>query len=114
MQRQRDLERCGWTFVRIKSSAYYRDREQALEALWGKLDRLKVRPTSMWDQQQDELQAERNRQGSPKNQGGAPKNFTPIDLPEETAAIEVDDATHVSSGELEAPAAETEATKEEE
>ncbi|MCA8941938.1 MAG: DUF559 domain-containing protein, partial [Planctomycetes bacterium] len=35
--RQRSLERCGWTFVRIRGSAFYLDRKRALEPLWATL-----------------------------------------------------------------------------
>lgn len=34
LARQRDLERCGWTFFRIRESAYYLDPEGALADLW--------------------------------------------------------------------------------
>jgi very-short-patch-repair endonuclease len=44
MVRQRQLERCGWTFWRIRESSYYRDTEQAMSGLWAALDRLKIYP----------------------------------------------------------------------
>lgn len=42
--RQRDLERAGWQFVRIRGGDFYRDRERATEPLWDELDRLGIRP----------------------------------------------------------------------
>ncbi len=36
--RQRALERCGWTFFRVRGSAFYLDRDAALEELWELLD----------------------------------------------------------------------------
>ena len=42
--RQRDLERAGWQFVRIRGGDFYRDRDRATEPLWEELDRLGVRP----------------------------------------------------------------------
>lgn len=42
--RQRDLERVGWTFWRVRGSAFYRDPEAALESLWEQLERLDIRP----------------------------------------------------------------------
>jgi Superfamily I DNA and RNA helicases and helicase subunits len=42
--RQRQLERCGWRFVRIRGSEFYRDREVALKRLWDELDRQGIEP----------------------------------------------------------------------
>jgi very-short-patch-repair endonuclease len=44
MARQRDLERAGWQFVRIRGGDFYRDRERATEPLWSELDRLGIKP----------------------------------------------------------------------
>ena len=38
MGRQRDLERCGWTFWRVRGCAFYRDPDGALADLWRTLD----------------------------------------------------------------------------
>jgi very-short-patch-repair endonuclease len=40
LARQRDLERCGWTFFRIRESAYYLDADEALADLWPQLEAL--------------------------------------------------------------------------
>lgn len=40
LARQRDLERCGWTFFRIRESSYYLDPEEALSELWPQLEAL--------------------------------------------------------------------------
>lgn len=42
--RQRKLERCGWTFFRVRGSAFYLDRKAALEPLWGALARHRIDP----------------------------------------------------------------------
>nr|VFK49442.1 MAG: Protein of unknown function (DUF559) [Candidatus Kentron sp. TC] len=34
MQRQRQLERCGWEFFRVRESAFYANKDRALEGLW--------------------------------------------------------------------------------
>jgi very-short-patch-repair endonuclease len=34
MDRERQLERCGWTFFRVRASAFYADRQGALKDLW--------------------------------------------------------------------------------
>jgi len=44
MARQRDLERAGWQFVRIRGSEFYRDPGQAVAPLWAELDRLGIKP----------------------------------------------------------------------
>jgi len=44
--RQRMLERCNLTFWRVRGSAFYREHEAALEALWNTLSRLGIHPTS--------------------------------------------------------------------
>ena len=44
MARQRDLERAGWQFVRVRGGDFYRDRAKALEPLWAELDRLGIKP----------------------------------------------------------------------
>lgn len=42
MDRQRVLERVGWTFWRIRGSDFYLDREKSLETLWSKLDEMGI------------------------------------------------------------------------
>jgi len=38
MQRQRQLERCGWAFYRIRESAFYCNKDSALAGLWQALE----------------------------------------------------------------------------
>jgi very-short-patch-repair endonuclease len=45
--RQAILERLGWTFHRIRGSAYYRDPDTALTSLWDRLETLGIRPASI-------------------------------------------------------------------
>jgi very-short-patch-repair endonuclease len=42
--RQAILERLGWTFHRIRGSAYYRDPDEAMSFLWERLENLDIRP----------------------------------------------------------------------
>lgn len=42
MERQRILERVGWTFWRIRGSEFYLNRERALDPLWEKLDEMGI------------------------------------------------------------------------
>ncbi|MCW2935522.1 MAG: hypothetical protein JWM19_6484 [Actinomycetia bacterium] len=43
-QRQAILERLGWTFHRIRGSAYYRWPEESLSSLWERLESLDIYP----------------------------------------------------------------------
>lgn len=45
--RQAILERLGWTFHRIRGSAYYRDPDAALASLWDRLEALGIRPDTL-------------------------------------------------------------------
>lgn len=45
-QRQAILERLGWTFHRIRGSAFYRDPDAALSGLWDHLEALGIQPAS--------------------------------------------------------------------
>ncbi len=42
--RQRELERVGWTFVRIRGSRFFLDPDRALEPLWAELAQLGIEP----------------------------------------------------------------------
>ncbi len=44
MARQRDLERAGWQFVRVRGGDFYRNKRQALDPLWTELEGLGIRP----------------------------------------------------------------------
>ena len=44
MKRQRQLERCGWEFFRIRESAFYLDKEQSLKKLWEILESKGIKP----------------------------------------------------------------------
>ncbi len=46
MQRQRQLERCGWQFFRVRESAFYAHKEDALAGLWGVLEERGIFPKS--------------------------------------------------------------------
>ena len=45
MFRQRQLERCGWEFFRVRQSAFNLNRERALEGLWRALEERNIVPT---------------------------------------------------------------------
>ena len=45
MHRQRQLERCGWVFFRVRQSAFYLNRERTLQGLWRALEERDIVPT---------------------------------------------------------------------
>lgn len=45
MARQRDLERCGWHFFRIRESEFYVDQAAVMSRLWAALEELDIRPS---------------------------------------------------------------------
>ena len=47
--RQRDLERCGWVFWRIRESAFRLNPDEALEDLWEMLKRRRILPAAEED-----------------------------------------------------------------
>jgi very-short-patch-repair endonuclease len=49
LARQRDLERAGWPFIRIRGSEFYRDPGRATEPLWRELHQLGIRPGGIDD-----------------------------------------------------------------
>ncbi|MGO4598509.1 AAA domain-containing protein [Terrabacter sp. 2RAF25] len=49
--RQRDLERCGWQFFRIRESAWYVDQHAVLARLWATLEDLDIRPSGWLDEE---------------------------------------------------------------
>ncbi|KIX12115.1 AAA domain-containing protein [Dethiosulfatarculus sandiegensis] len=44
MQRQRQLERCGWEFFRVRESSFYSNKIDALKGLWDALDEKGIYP----------------------------------------------------------------------
>ena len=50
-QRQRQLERCGWRFVIIWASDFYRDADTALAPLWERLEKEQIHPEQKWDEE---------------------------------------------------------------
>jgi very-short-patch-repair endonuclease/chemotaxis protein histidine kinase CheA len=50
MQRQRQLERCGWEFFRITESSFYANKSEALRPLWLMLEERGIFPGSVSDE----------------------------------------------------------------
>jgi very-short-patch-repair endonuclease len=60
MTRQRELERCGWTFWRLRGSEFYREPEAALTELWETLGGLNITPRQEWESQRKRAATEEN------------------------------------------------------
>ena len=56
LARQRDLERCGWRFFRIRESEFYVDRAGVLAQLWDALQELDIHPSG-WTSGEDDPSA---------------------------------------------------------
>jgi very-short-patch-repair endonuclease len=82
LARQRDLERAGWQFVRIRGGDFYRDRAKALEPLWLELERIGIRPGGI-----DETAAE---PPSPVNDSDRRTGY-PDEANEVSAIVETDE-----------------------
>jgi very-short-patch-repair endonuclease len=54
MARQRQLERAGWTFVRVRESDFYADRQRAVSAVVEACEELGIRPVDFVDEPQRE------------------------------------------------------------
>jgi very-short-patch-repair endonuclease len=54
MQRQRQLERCGWEFFRVRESAFYTDKITALKQLWFMLEERGIFPGSCFSDHHSE------------------------------------------------------------
>lgn len=54
LARQRELERCGWEFFRIRESVFYADMPGTLQGLWDTLDELDIRTADWIDVSVDE------------------------------------------------------------
>lgn len=47
IHRQRQLERCGWDFFRIRSSAFYYDKQKSMDDLWRMLKERSIDPIAV-------------------------------------------------------------------
>jgi very-short-patch-repair endonuclease len=107
MQRQRQLERCGWEFFRVSEAAFYSNEEDALTPLWQMLEERGIVPdhgatggddrTADNDngdddneQEEEEDDREQDEQG-PATSDGAP-NTQSRRHPEEVSGHEISDA----------------------
>lgn len=91
MARQRQLERAGWTFVRVRESAFYADRQRAVNAVVQACEELGIRPVDFVVELQCE-QAEPAQATAPDS----PDRHSPATLLAETAVGNEDPETSVA------------------
>ena len=86
LARQRDLERCGWQFFRIRESAWYVDQHAVLEKLWAHLEGMDIR-ASDWGRGDDLGEpAELGPTAHPRNDDGGAAE---VPVPDEEAGARV-------------------------
>ena len=92
LARQRDLERCGWTFFRIRESSFYVDSNAVLSKLWTKLEEMDIRPSS-WVEEIDctPIEGDSNRHLLAKAEVSA------SEVPADSDALESGDIERVES-----------------
>lgn len=107
MQRQRQLERCGWEFFRVSEAAFYSNEEDALTPLWRMLEERDIVPgggaTADKNRKPDKLNGDDDNYGEtdengdeqedqePAHDNGAP-NIQSRRHPEEVSSQELSDA----------------------
>lgn len=72
MRRQRDLERAGWRFWRVRGGEFYRDRERALATLWGTLGALGVAACTEAPPGDDATNSARGPEPEPRGKSSPP------------------------------------------
>ncbi len=83
MQRQRQLERCGWEFFGVRESAFYSNKECALQGLWRALEERGIFPGASGDDQGAELDEDENDTESAEEKNGNDSGEeSPIQQPE--------------------------------
>lgn len=101
LARQRDLERCGWHFFRIRESEFYSDPAEVLGRLWAALSDLEIHPSG-WVAEPEPGQID----DEPIND--EPIDGVPIDEEPVPDTDEVAEATPVAPNALDRPMAEYE------
>lgn len=63
MQRQRQLERCGWEFFRVRESLFCANRQEALNGLWRTLEEREIFPESFHSARAAQMDAPKEADG---------------------------------------------------
>lgn len=76
MQRQRQLERCGWEFFRVRECAFYSNKENALQGLWRALEEREIFPGRYRFNDKDEFEEDEDYDEA--DEGAEHNNFDPL------------------------------------
>ena len=100
MARQRQLERAGWTFVRIRESAWYADREAAVNTVMGACTDLGIRPLcAMEDTFSAPVSAADNEEIQRVRHPAGTEESHPVDLSSSRSVLHEDSSTNLSGTE---------------
>ncbi len=106
MQRQRQMERCGWEFFRVRGSAFYANKEETLERLWPMLEERGIFPTASEGDKNTAINGDENKEKTEtqtKTSQSRPQGRASVDglggsdnlsnrRPEEVTAAEIQEA----------------------
>lgn len=103
---QRELERCQWTFFRIRESAFYIDETAALEPLWALLEEMDIRPADAEPEEIDteeigpeQLETEEGKPQGSETEEGKPEGIEPEQLETEAPEAEEIEPQYPPAGE---------------
>jgi very-short-patch-repair endonuclease len=94
MARQRQLERAGWTFVRVRESDFYADRETAVRAIVDACEELGIRPLDFVGEPQSEPPPGAAGDWDARGNSLDEASLVSEDREEDAAAIEVSSASY--------------------
>src|SRR5699024_9287815 len=80
MLRQKQLERCGWEFFRVRESAFYANRKEALARLWPVLEERRIYPSAnhpLEDMYGADVTRASNKVGTPGSDVTQPERLAP-------------------------------------
>ena len=92
--RQRDLERCGWMFWRVRESVFRLNPDEALRDLWKTLKRHKIFPTVEEEKRRTETDQQKHKEASQASQD---KDSPSIPLSFDSDSQEAEGVTTITS-----------------
>ncbi|MGC8731407.1 MAG: AAA domain-containing protein, partial [Halothiobacillaceae bacterium] len=89
MARQRQLERAGWRFVRVRESDFYTDRQRAITAVVEACEELGIRPVDFADEPQREPARDSATDGGWRSSAKEEASVASEDLEEDASETDV-------------------------
>lgn len=87
MARQRQLERAGWTFVRVRESDFYADRETAVRTITDACEELGIRPLDFVEEAPSQSAPRAEADGEPAGVGSLRAESLAGQDPDEDSAV---------------------------